>query len=57
MEQTLLDLVLKVDSINLNTSSPNVKLYAYLEERLEIVSGSRYTFYHDIGFDLIVIGY
>lgn len=52
-----LDLVLKVDSINLNTSSPNVKLYAYLEERLEIDSGSRYTFYHDIGFDLIVIGY
>lgn len=52
-----LDLVLKVDSINLNTSSPNVKLYAYLEETLEINRGSPYTFYHDIGFDLIVIGY
>ena len=52
-----LDLVLKVDSINLNTSSPNVKLYAYLEERLEMAPASSYTFYHDIGFDLIVIGY
>ncbi len=52
-----LDLVLKVDSINLNTSSPNVKLYAYLEEKLEIASDLDLTVYRDIGFDLIVIGY